>query len=56
MSITVQVCGVDENCLFDVSVTGSVLIGVTTKESGDEQDFVTELLKPSMPCPYYSVL
>ena len=38
----------DESCLFDVAVTGSILIGVSTKESGQEQDFVTELLKPSM--------
>ncbi len=40
----------DESCLFDVAVTGSILIGVSTKESGQEQDFVTELLKPSMLC------
>ena len=40
-------CGGDDLCLFDVAATGDVNIGAATRESGEEQDTITELFTTS---------
>ena len=41
------ICGSDDLCLFDVAATGDINIGVATKESGEEQETITELFTTS---------
>ena len=36
-------CGDDDLCLFDIAATGDVNIGAATRESGEEQETITEL-------------
>ena len=42
-----KVCGDDELCLFDIAATGDVSIGYDTRETEQELESLTELLKPS---------
>ena len=41
------ICGDDDLCLFDIAATGDVNIGAATRESGEEQDTITELFTRS---------
>ena len=41
------ICGNDDLCLFDIAATGDVSIGAATRESGEEQETITELFTPS---------
>ena len=43
----VLACGGDASCLFDISATKRVDIGVMTKESAQELERVVQLTKPS---------
>ena len=40
-------CGDDDLCLFDIAATGDIRIGAATKESGEEQETITELFTTS---------
>lgn len=41
------ICGDDDLCLFDIAATGDVSIGAATRESGEEQEIITELFTTS---------
>ena len=42
-----SICGDDDLCLFDIAATGDVNIGASTRESGKEQETITELFTTS---------